>query len=252
MHPDRPGATRRAALLFGAGTLAASAATVLPRSSRAQLAQGTGGSRIGIIGSGNIGGTMGTLWVKAGHPVLFSSRNPESLKGLVEGLGRLARAGTPQDAVAFGDVVFLAVPYGALPGLGRDLGSALAGKVVLDAGNAVAGRDGDTVAVAREKGIGLATAGYLPGARVVRAFNTLGFDVFRTQAHRAGEPLAIPIAGDDADALAVASSLVRDAGFEPVVVGPLARATEFAMGARGYGQQVDARELRQRLGLPPG
>lgn len=250
MHDHRPRTTRRTTLLLGAG-LAMGVTALLPRPSRAQATAGAGPVRIGVIGSGNIGSTIGGLWVKAGHPVLFSSRNPETLKGLVDGLGPLARAGTPQEATAFGDVVFLAVPYGAMPGIGRDLGPALAGKVVLDAGNAVASRDGDTMAVVREKGIGLATASYLPGARVVRAFNSMGVGVFRAQAHRPGEPLAIPIAGDDADALKVASDLVRDAGFEPVVVGPLARAAEFAMGSGGFNQQVGARELRQRLGLPP-
>ncbi len=217
------------------------------------FAQGAGGSpmKIGVIGSGHIGSTLGTLWVKAGHPVLFSSRHPEQLKDLVAGLGPLARAGTPAEAAAFGDAVLIAVPYAALPELGQDLSHQLAGKVVLDTGNAVAARDGEIAGKAKEKGIGTLSAELLPGARVVRAFNTLGYKVLAQDAHRAGPPLAIPIAGDDADALKVASSLVRDAGFEPVVVGPLARAAEFAQGAPGYGQEVAAPELRHRLGLAP-
>ena len=89
----------------------------------------------------------------------------------------------------------------------------------------------------------------LPGTRLVRAFNTLGYRILARDAHRPGPPLAIPIAGDDAEALRVASSLVRDAGFEPVVVGPLARASEFAQGGPGYGKEVAAPELRQALGL---
>jgi predicted dinucleotide-binding enzyme len=217
---------------------------------RQAAAQAPGKSRIGIIGSGRLGGTVGTLWARAGHPVLFSSRHPEQLKDLVEGVGPMARAGTPAEAAAFGEAVFVAVPYGALPQVGRDLADALRGKVVLDACNAVAARDGAVAQVAMEKGIGLTSASLLPGARLVRAFNTLPFRTLAEQAHRPGAPLAIPIAGDDAAALEVASALVRDAGFEPVVVGPLARATEFAMGARGYGKNVTAPELRQILGLP--
>src|SRR5436305_10841503 len=81
--------------------------------------------RIGVIGSGHIGGTIGSLWVKAGHPVLFSSRHPEELKDLVAGLGSLARNGTVAEAVSFGDVIFVAVPYGALPQLGKDYADAL-------------------------------------------------------------------------------------------------------------------------------
>jgi predicted dinucleotide-binding enzyme len=205
--------------------------------------------KIGIIGSGHIGGTLGTLWVKAGHPVLFSSRHPDELKEMVAGLGKLAQAGTPAEAAAFGEAVLVAVPYGALPQVGRDYARALAGKVVLDACNAVPARDGDIAATAKEKGIGTLSQELLPGARVVRAFNTLGYRTLANDAHRPGPPLAIPIAGNDAEALRVASFLVRDAGFEPVVVGPVARASEFAQGAPGYGREVDAAELRRVLGL---
>src|SRR3954454_18785672 len=98
--------------------------------------------RIGTIGAGRIGGTAGGLWVKAGHPVMFSSKNPEEGKELAAKLGPLARSGTVAEAIAFGDVVFLAVPYGAMPDIGRDYSAALKGKIVLDAGNAVGGRDG--------------------------------------------------------------------------------------------------------------
>ena len=136
--------------------------------------------KIGIIGSGHIGGTLGTLWVKAGHPVLFSSRHPDGLKDMVAGLGPLARTGTPADAAAFGEAVLVAVPYGALPQVGRDYGRALAGKVVLDAGNAVAARDGDIANTAKQKGIGTLSQELLPGAHVVRAFNTLGYRTLAT------------------------------------------------------------------------
>ena len=242
--------TRRAALLL---TVAA-ASTGAARSAHAQSASPPAASeksRIGIIGSGHIGSTIGALWVQAGHPVLFSSRHPEQLKPLVDGLGPLASAGTPQEAATFGDIVFIAVPYGAMAAIGHNLAPALGGKVLVDAGNAVASRDADAMAVVREKGIGLATASFFPGAHVVRAFNTLGYRVFQAQAHRSGAPLAIPIAGDDAQAVAVASGLVRDAGFEPVMVGPLSRATEFAMGGPGFGKEVDAAALRQLLNLSP-
>jgi predicted dinucleotide-binding enzyme len=179
---------------------------------------------------------------------MFSSRHPEELQGLVSGLGALARAGTVQEAIAFGDAIFIAVPYGAYPQIGTDHGAQLAGKVVLDAGNAVERRDGEIAKEAQQEGIGITSAKYFPGARIVRAFNTLGYTVLAKEANRSGERLAIPMAGDDAEALRVATALVRDAGFDPVVVGPLARAKEFAQGAPLYGQQISAREMRQRLG----
>ena len=217
------------------------------------LAQAAGGakSRIGIIGSGHIGGTIGGLWVKAGHPVLFSSRHPEELKDLVAGLGPLARAGTVAQAIEFGDVIFVAVPYGALPQIGQDYGDALKGKIVLDACNAVPSRDGAIADEADRDGIGITSQKYLPGTRLVRAFNTMSYMIFAREANRPDPKLAIPIAGDDPEAVKVAAGLVRDAGFDPVVVGKLADATRFQRGAPGYGQSVTAAELKQKLSLAP-
>jgi 8-hydroxy-5-deazaflavin:NADPH oxidoreductase len=235
---------RRRLLRIGAVAMLASS---LPRLALGQPAAGK--LKIGIIGSGNIGSTIGGLWVKAGHPVLFSSRHPEELKKLTDELGPLATAGTVGDALAFGDAVLLAVPYKAIPQIAKEYGPKFADKVVLDADNAVAARDGEElVKETRQKGIGNTTASYLPGAHVVRAFNSMNFHIFAKQAHRPGEPLAIPIAGDDEHALQVATQLVRDAGFEPVAV-PLSRAQEFAQGGPIYGQQLTAAELRERFGI---
>jgi 8-hydroxy-5-deazaflavin:NADPH oxidoreductase len=218
---------------------------------RAPAQTGSGKAKIGVIGSGKIGGTIGGLWVKAGHSVFFSSRHPEELKDLVSGLGSLAQAGTVPQAVAFGDVIFVAVPYKALPEVGKENAAGLKGKVVLDACNAVAGRDGQELADEVERdGIGVVSQKYLPGTKLVRAFNTMGYGVFAKEAHRPDPKLAIPIAGDDPDAVQVAAGLVRDAGFDPVVVGKLADARRFQRGQPGYGQQVSAAELKQKLALP--
>jgi predicted dinucleotide-binding enzyme len=204
--------------------------------------------KIGIVGAGRIGGTLAVLWAKAGHEVLVSSRHPAELEGLARSLGPKARAGTPREAAAFGEVVLISVPYGALPQLGRDLQKELAGKVVLDTCNPYPERDGEMAVEARRKGTGVASPELLPGVRLVRAFNAISFRVLRSEAHRAGEAVAIPLAGDDRAALAVAERLVRDAGFEPVVVGPLAKARLFDVGSPVYTQVLTAQELRQRLG----
>jgi len=207
--------------------------------------------KIGIIGAGHIGGTIGELWTKAGHPVFFSSRHPEELQDLVARLGHLAQAGTVDQAIGFGDVVFIAVPYGALPQIGKDYGKSLAGKIVLDAGNAVASRDGAIADEVEREGVGKVSQKYLPGARLVRAFNTLSYTIFQREANRPAPRLAVPIAGDDQEAVQVAATLVRDAGFDPVEVGKLADASRFQRGAPGYGQNVTAAELRQKLSLSP-
>jgi len=240
--------SRRA--LIGAGGVLMLGAALWPLRAMAQAAT-DGKLKIGVIGSGNIGGTIGGLWVKAGHPVLFSSRHPEELKGLVESLGPLAQAGTVEQAIAFGNVVFIAVPYGALPQIGQDYGASLEGKIMLDACNAVPARDGAIADEVEKNGIGVTSQKYLPGTRLVRAFNTLNYKILEAQAHRADPKLAIPIAGDDAEAVKVAAGLVRDAGFDPVVVGGLADASRFQRGGPGYGQNVTAAEFRQKLSLEP-
>jgi 8-hydroxy-5-deazaflavin:NADPH oxidoreductase len=218
-----------------------------PEAGLAQAATPGSGLKIGIVGSGNIGGTLGTLWVKSGHPVLFSSRHPEQLKKLAESLGPLARAGTVREALAFGDVVLVAVPYSAYPQIGKDYAAGFKGKIVIDAGNAVPSRDGTIAKEAAKNGIGVTSAKYLMGARVVRAFNTLNYRTLANGSHRPSGRIAIPIAGDDKDALATVSTLVRSAGFEPVIIGPLVRATDFARGAALYGQEITADEMRRRL-----
>jgi predicted dinucleotide-binding enzyme len=206
--------------------------------------------KIGFIGSGNIGGAIGELLAKAGHEVLFSSRNPDNLKPLVARVGPRARAGTVNEAIAFGDVVFLGVPYSSMPQIGKDYAAALKGKIVLDAGNPNVRRDGPMAEAAVAKGAGIATAEYLPGARVVRAFNQLNNKVFLSQAHRPGDRVAVPLAGDDKEALAVASRLVTDAGFEPVIVGPLAAGKSFDSSQPIFLKAMTARELREALKLP--
>jgi len=153
--------------------------------------------KIGIIGAGRIGGSLGEHRVKAGHDVLLSSRHPENLKELADRLGPRAHAGTPREAAAFGDVILVSVPYGALPQVGRDYASELRGKVVLDPANPFPGRDGAVAEDARRKGTGVASAEHLPGGRLVRAFNTIPASVLRGEAHRAAERIAVPLAADD-------------------------------------------------------
>lgn len=206
--------------------------------------------KIGIIGTGHIGGTLAKHWAKAGHELVISSRHPEKLRELASALGPNVRVGTPKEAAEFGEVVVISVPYAATPQVGRDFRSELAGKVVLDTGNPYPGRDGDMAYEVRRKGTGVASAEFLPGVRLVRAFNAINWNNLRDDAYRKGERYAIPLAGDDADALAVAERLVRDTGFDPVVVGPLARAREFDVGTPVYTRMLTAAQLRRELGLP--
>jgi len=239
---------RRAAMLALA-LLAAASGTAVAAEAPAAPPQTNTPLKIGIIGTGEIGGALATLWVQAGHEVLVSSRHPDQLKPLAKSLGPRARVGTPREAALFGDVVLVSVPYGALPQIGRDLKAELAGKIVLDTCNPYPGRDGEMAVEARRKGTGVADPEFLPGVRLVRAFNAINSGDLKSEAHRKGELIAIPLAGDDPQALKVAERLVTDAGFAPVVVGPLSRAREFDVGTPVYTRLLTAPQLRQALGL---
>jgi 8-hydroxy-5-deazaflavin:NADPH oxidoreductase len=205
--------------------------------------------RIGIIGAGMIGSTLAKLWVDAGHDVRVASRHPDELKSMVERLGKRASAGTPQDAATFGDVVMLTVPLKAVPDLASDLAPALAEKIVLDTGNAYERRDGAVArqASAHPQGSAGWAAAMFPRSRWVKAFNSVYFKTLETEAHRNGDRVGIPLASDDAKALETAAALVRDAGFDPVLVGSLARGKEFEPDTKPYNTGMSGEELRNLL-----
>lgn len=208
--------------------------------------------RIGIVGSGKIGGLVGTLWSQTGHEVLFSSRHPKKLAELVARAGNGAKAGTPEEAIAFGDVVLLSIPFVSLPAFGREMSQALGRKIVLDTSNPFPSRDGPMAEEVRRSGRG--TGPYLrewfPGVRIVRAFNSVLDRTLASEAHRAGARVGIPLASDDDQALQLAATLVTDAGFDPVIVGPLDRSHEFDFGAAVYDTGMSGPDVRATLGLP--
>lgn len=205
--------------------------------------------RIGILGAGMIGATLGTLWYKVGHEVCFATRHPEKLHDLVQGLGPGASCGSVEEAAAFGPVVLWAVPLGATPDLGRRLGPLLNDKVVLDTANPYPARDGAVAqeVIASGRGTGMWTASHMPTARVVRAFNTVYFKTLVNEAHRVGDRLGIPLAGDNTAALELAEQLVADAGFAGVIVGPLERGRSFEPGTPVYNTGMGATQLRRIL-----
>lgn len=206
--------------------------------------------RIGIVGAGMIGSTMAKLWADAGHDIRLASRHPAELGALAASLGGRVSVGTSADAAAFGEVVMLTVPLKAVPTLAAELAPHLAGKIVIDTGNAYEQRDGQ---IAREAsghtgGSAAWAATFFPHARWVKAFNTVYFKVLETEAHRKGDRVGIPLASDDLQAVEAVAALVRDAGFDPVLVGPLARGTEFEPGTLPYNTGKSGRELRTLWG----
>ena len=210
--------------------------------------------RIGIIGAGMIGSTLAELWTAAGHDVRLASRHPDELRPLVDRLGTHASAGTSVDAATFGDVVMLTVPLKAIPDLAGDIAPALAGKVVLDTGNAYERRDGASAqqAAAHPQGSAGWAAEMFPLCRWVKAFNTVYCKTLASEAHRDGDRVGIPLAGDDPGALETASALARDAGFDPVVIGPLGRGKEFEPDTPPYNTGMSGPQLRTLFGQSSG
>ena len=205
--------------------------------------------KIGIIGTGEIGGALARHWATAGHQLIISSRNPEKLAGLAKVLGPNVKTGTPREAAAFGEVILVSVPYHATAQVGKDYAAELKGKVVLDTGNPYPSRDGEIAVRDRQRGTGVASKEYLPGTKLVRAFNAINSEPLANEAFRKPERIGIPLASDYPEALKVAEQLVSDAGFDPVVVGGLARARDFDYGSAVYVQSYPAAKIREILKL---
>lgn len=204
--------------------------------------------KIGVIGAGSVGGGLGRLWAARGHDVMFGVRDLHSPKvqSLLLSIEENAEAGSVADAIAFGEVIVLAVGW---PGVEEviDQGD-WAGKIVLDATN----RD----VFDYEKGGGSAAAdiaAHIPGARVVKAFNTLGANQF-SQPDFGGEQASMFICGDDAEAKAVVTKLTEELGFDVVDAGPLTNAPLLEALAKlwiylamrgGLGREIAFRLLRR-------
>jgi 8-hydroxy-5-deazaflavin:NADPH oxidoreductase len=210
-------------------------------------------NKIGIVGSGYIGGTLGILLAKAGYEIFYSSRHPDALKDLVKIAGPKARGGTVAEAIAFGDVIVLSLPLKAFTELDAETKEALKGKIVIDTSNPYPERDGLIAEEARKEpgGMGTFVARLLPGARIVRAFNTVYFVDLNKTMNKRGEKIGIPIAGDDQEGLKAAEELVERAGLDPVVVGSLSTSKLFDVGTAVYATSAPAREIREKLNLKP-
>ncbi len=206
--------------------------------------------RIGIVGTGNIGSTLARLWVAAGHEVVLSyARDPARLRDLAQSLGPSASAGTPAEAAGAGDVVVLSVPWPQLDAALAAVGG-LDARVLVDTCNPFASPGGPLDLPAGGMSAALEVARRAPTAQVVKAFNTLYFVTLGERAGlraAGGVPLAMPVSGDDSDAKELVSTLVRDAGYEPVDIGGLGGAARQEPGGPVYGDELTAAEVRDRL-----
>lgn len=204
--------------------------------------------KIGIIGSGNIGGNLGLHLAQAGHEVLFSSRHPEALQDLVQKAGEQARAGTVQEAAQFGEVIVLAIPFGKIAAVAREVGS-LAGKTLIDTTNPYEGRDGE-IAAKVKKGSNLRASEYtaqqFPQTHIVKAFNTIYYVNLRDKAFQPeGYRVAVPYAGDDAQAKKIVAQLLEDMGFDGVDIGNLSQSDLMEPDAILYNRVLHREEVKR-------
>lgn len=203
---------------------------------------------IGFIGSGKIGSQLARLAVAQGHEVVLSnSRGPETLTELVAQLGPQARAATPAEAAASGDLVVVTVPLAAIDTIPAE---PLAGKVVIDTNNYYPSRDGQIAELDDES---TTTAEllqrHLPASKVVKAFNHIYAAQLTTDGRPAETPgrRALAIFGDDADAVATVGQLIDSFGFDPLEVSPLAEGWRIQRDTPGYGPRLTRDELADAL-----
>ena len=207
--------------------------------------------RVGIIGAGNIGRAVAIRLIDGDHTVTISnSRGPESLAELEQELGQAASAATVEDAARAGDVVVVATPLAAVPGLPA---AAVTGKIVIDANNYYPERDGQIAELDAGLGSSEWLAQHLPGARVVKALNTMWSENLIHQAvpHGAEERVALPVASDDEEAKTVVSSLIDNMGFDPVDGGTLRDGRRQQPGTPVYNVLLDADGVHDALDRVP-
>jgi len=179
-------------------------------------------TRVAIIGAGNVGGGLGIRLSNSGLPVRFGVR-PETDTKAVLSACRDATASTPEEAAAWGEIVFLAIPAAAAVDVARSLAKVLEGKVVVDCNNPLVWKEGPVWSPPSEGSLAAAIAKAAPGARGVKGFNTFGAE-FHKEPGRAGVPAQVFLASDDAAAKKLVSDVATTGGFHPVDAGPLRNA----------------------------
>jgi predicted dinucleotide-binding enzyme len=180
--------------------------------------------KIGIIGSGNMGGSLAKIWANKGHEIFITSTSPEQTIQVVESIGGNTRMGTTREAVQFGDVIVFAFPYSSLQDV-INKGGSFEGKIIIDLINpltddALGMLIGHTTSAAEE------IAKLIPEAEVIKAFNTIASPVLQSEKGVVfnGIPPDVYFCGDDAEAKAVVKKLIEDSGFEAIESGPLTNA----------------------------
>jgi predicted dinucleotide-binding enzyme len=206
--------------------------------------------KIGVIGSGNIGGNLGKHWAKAGHEVLFSSRHPDELNDLVRDSGGSAKTMSIEKAFeANADVYLLAVPFKAIDQISELYAGEYGNKVIIDATNPYPERDGEMAQEVRDSNRNASeyTAMKFNTAKTSKAFNTIQADHLKNRAWRDSDKMAIPYAAQDEASKKVTRQLIEDIGFDAVYVGDLTKTKIMDPDQKIYGTSVNRQELEQMI-----
>ena len=206
--------------------------------------------KIGVIGSGNIGGNLGKHWAKVGHEVLFTSRHPEQLNQLVNEAGGKSKAVSLDEAwEANADVYLLAVPFKAIDRLSELYAGEYGNKVIIDATNPYPERDGEMAQEVRDSNRNASeyTAMKFGTAKTAKAFNTIYADHLKERAFRESDKLAIPFAAQDEDSKKITQQLIEDIGFDAVYVGGLEDTHIMDPDQKIYGKSTNRQELEEMM-----
>lgn len=204
--------------------------------------------KIGIIGSGNIGGTLGKHWAKAGHNVLFSSRHPAELNSLVKEAGENAQAQSVTDVFeANADVYLLAVPFKAIDKLSELYAGEYGNKIIIDATNPYPERDGEMAQEVRDTNYNASeyTAMKFGTAKTAKAFNTIKAEHLRDYAFRDNEKLTIPYAAQDLESRNIVKQLIEDIGFDTLFIGGLSDTKIMDPDQALYGKSLNKSSLKE-------
>lgn len=180
-------------------------------------------TKIAVIGSGNVGGSLGTRLANSGFEVKFGVRDADDKVKAVLAKAKGATAATAEEAASWGDVVFMAVPGSVALEVTKNLAKHLEGKVVVDCNNALTWKDGPVWNPPPEGSLAQAIAKAAPGARVIKGFNTFGAE-FHADPNHAGRQADVFFAGDDAEAKKTLAEVATKGGWRPVDAGPLRNA----------------------------
>ena len=206
--------------------------------------------KVGIIGSGNIGGNLGLHLAKAGYEVMFSSRHPEQLKELADRAGSNASTGAIMEAAQFGDIIVISIPFWAMEDLSEEIQGYVEDKLIIDTTNPYPERDGGMAQQVRDssKGSTEFVSDLFPSSYVTKAFNTIYYKYLINEAFKPeGERFALPYSGNDDRAVEALASLIDDIGFGGVYVGKLSESKVTDPDQPLYNKQMSVEEAKNFL-----